>query len=213
MTTLTTRHRLPRLLVACALLAVAGCAGQPPSASPAQDGDYQVLGNPNAKVALIEFTDLQCPYCARFATTVFPELRRRYIDTGKVRFETYDMPLSFHRYAMAAAIAARCAGEQGKYWEFREAVFRNQVTLPSGPYDDLARQFGLDLGRFDECRKNPRIEADVRADVALAQKNGFSSTPTFVVGRVIEGGIPGELILGAQPLEFFVAKLDALLAQ
>lgn len=207
---LTTR-RLPGLLLTCALLAVSGCAGQRPA--PAASVDFQVLGNPQAKVALIEFTDLQCPYCARFATTVFPELRRRYIDTGKVRFESYDMPLSFHRYAMAAAIAARCAGEQGKYWEFREALFRNQADLPSGPYDALAKQFGLDLGRYTECRRNPRTEAAVRADLALARQNGFDSTPTFVVGRVIDGGIPGELIRGAQPLEFFVAKLDALLAQ
>ena len=78
---------------------------------------------------IIEFTDLQCPYCARFARDTWPQLRERYIDTGKVRFATRDLPLPFHEFALPAAVASRCAGRQGKFWEYREALFRDQSLL------------------------------------------------------------------------------------
>jgi protein-disulfide isomerase len=184
----------------------------PAEAAP-QGSDYRTLGSPRAQVVIIEFTDLQCPFCSRFSLQVFPELRQRYVDKGLVRFESHDLPLHFHAHAMPAAIAARCAGEQGKFWEFREAVFRRQAELPGAPYDSIASQLGLDLPAFSACRAEPRVAQEVRADAELAAANGIDGTPSFVIGRMEGDRMPGELLVGAQPLEVFVAKLDALLAQ
>ena len=99
-------------------------------------------------MTIIEFTDLQCPYCARFALETWPILRARYVETGKVHFVARDLPLSFHEFALPAAVAARCAGEQGRFWEYREALFRGQSKLATAPYDEIARRFGLDVARF-----------------------------------------------------------------
>jgi len=174
--------------------------------------DFNVLGREDAPVTIIEFTDLQCPYCARFAASTFPELRKAYIDTGKVRFASRDLPLPMHAFAIPAAVASRCAGEQGHFWDYREALFAAQSKLGQEPYTDLARKLGLDPERFDACRKDGRQEAAVRADLAIARGAGISSTPSFVIGRVVAGQFVGEIVAGAQPLTVFEAKIDALLA-
>jgi protein-disulfide isomerase len=174
--------------------------------------EFNVLGREDAPVSIIEFTDLQCPYCARFAMQTFPELRRNYIDTGKLRFASCDLPLPFHAFAVPAAVAARCAGEQGKFWEYREALFKEQSRLGTAPYDELAHRLGLDVRRFGECRTDGRQEAEVRADAALAQSHGIGSTPSFVVGRLVDGVFQGETFSGAKPYEEFAARIDALLA-
>jgi protein-disulfide isomerase len=174
--------------------------------------DFNVLGREDAPVTIIEFTDLQCPYCARFAASTFPELRKAYVDTGKVRFASRDLPLPMHAFAIPAAVAARCAGEQGHFWDYREALFAAQSRLAQEPYADLARKLGLDPVRFDACRKDGRQEAAVRADLAIARGAGISSTPSFVIGHVVAGQFVGEIVNGAQPLAVFQAKIDALLA-
>jgi protein-disulfide isomerase len=209
------------------LVAVAGCAaggGSPTHTAPqagtatsgttAQPaGDYRVLGAAEAPVTVIEFTDLQCPYCARFALTTWPQLRERYVDSGKVQFVSRDLPLSFHPYALPAAVASRCAGDQGRFWEYREALFRGQAQLANAPYAALAERLGLDVARFEACRADPALAAAVRDDAALAARNGIASTPTFVIGRVVDGQFQGEILSGAQPLETFAQKIDALLAE
>ena len=162
---------------------------------------------------IIEFTDLQCPYCARFARDTWPLLRERYVDTGKVRFATRDLPLPFHAFALPAAVAARCAGQQGKFWEYREALFRNQSMLGQDRYAELAATFGMDAGRFESCRADPAVLEAVRADAALAASSGIASTPSFVIGRVVNGEFEGEVIAGAQPFEVFQQRLDSLLQQ
>lgn len=170
-----------------------------------------MLGREDAPVSIVEFTDLQCPYCAQFATQTFPDIRRNYIDTGKVRFASRDLPLPFHAFAFPAAVAARCAGEQGKFWEFREALFAGQSRLGTALYDELARRFGMDVDRFGACRRDGRQQANVRADLALAQSQGIRSTPNFVIGRMVNGSFEGEMISGARPYEEFAARIDALL--
>jgi protein-disulfide isomerase len=162
---------------------------------------------------IIEFTDLQCPYCARFARDTWPLLRERYVDTGKVRFATRDLPLPLHEFALPAAVAARCAGQQGKFWEYREALFRDQSLLSQGRYAELAGEFGLDRTRFESCRADPAVLAAVRADAALAASSGIGSTPSFVIGRVVNGEFEGELMSGAKPFEVFQQRLDSLLQQ
>ena len=214
-------------LATWALVAIAGCATDLASRDPAEpqggaatgattgqpSGDFRVLGAADAPVTVIEFTDLQCPYCARFALTTWPQLRERYVDSGKVQFVSRDLPLSFHPYALPAAVASRCAGDQGHYWEYREALFRGQAQLANAPYAALAGRMSMDVARFEACRADPAIAAAVRDDAALASRNGIASTPTFVIGRVVDGQFQGEIVSGAQPLEAFAQKIDALLAE
>lgn len=192
----------------------AACASSPPQPAPSRQvpsADFNVLGREDAPVSIVEFTDLQCPYCARFATQTFPEIKRNYIDTGKLRFASRDLPLPFHSFALPAAVASRCAGEQGRFWDFREALFTGQSHLGTAPYEELAKHFGLDVARFEACRRDGRQEANVRADLALAQSQGIASTPSFVIGRLVNGTFVGEIFSGARPYEEFAARIDALL--
>jgi protein-disulfide isomerase len=172
---------------------------------------FNELGRRDAPVTIIEFTDLQCPYCARFAAETFPQLRRNFIDTGRVRFASRDLPLPRHAQAVPAAVAARCAGEQGRFWEYREALFAARATLSPELYVALARRLGLDEPRFAACRADGRQEANVRSDVALAAGSGITGTPSFVIGRLVDGRFQGEVIKGAQPYAAFAARIDALL--
>ncbi len=211
-------HRLiPPALAALAVL-LAGCAATP--AAPVADttatapaAAFNVIGRDDAPVTIIEFTDLQCPYCARYASQTFPRLKREYVDTGKLRYTSRDLPLAFHSFALPAAVASRCAGEQGRFWEYREALFASQSLLGTEPYGRIAGQLGLDVERLEACRSDGGQESSVRADLAMAAQHGIRSTPTFVIGRVVDGEFQGEVVSGAQPYEFFKAKLDALLAE
>ena len=201
-------------LIIALLLASGGCTAAPATeatgtAAPTQP--FNVLGPEDAPVTIIEFTDLQCPYCARFATQTFPQLRRNYIDTGRARFASQDLPLPRHAFAVPAAVAARCAGEQGRFWEFREALFSAQAKLRDEPYADLARKFGLDLVKFAACRSDERQTARVLEGIELARANGITSTPTFLIGRLVDGQFQGDKISGAQPYDVIAAKIDELL--
>jgi protein-disulfide isomerase len=202
----------PALLATAVLLA--GCAASPrdPGAGAPPATPFNVIGREDAPVTIIEFTDLQCPYCARYASQTFPQLKRDYVDTGRLRYTSRDLPLPFHSFALPAAVASRCAGEQGRFWEYRDALFAAQATLGSEPYGRIAAALGLDVARLEACRGDGRQEAEVRADLALAAQHGIRSTPTFIIGRVVDGEFQGEVMSGAQPYEAFQAKLDALLA-
>jgi len=208
------RPALPAFLVTTALLG--GCATPPvepaaeASSSPAATA-FNVAGREDAPVTIIEFTDLQCPYCARYAMETFPRLKRDYIDTGLLRYSSRDLPLPIHPFALPAAVAARCAGEQGRFWEYREALFASQAQLGTAPYSRIARDLGLDVERLEACRRDGRQEAEVRAELALAGQQGIVGTPTFVIGRVVDGEFQGEVVSGAKPYGFFKAKLDALI--
>lgn len=202
----------PRTLLVAASLAVAGCAATSTTPAVTQaTAPFNVLGREDAPVAIIEFTDLQCPYCARFAAQTFPRLRREYIDSGRLRYASRDLPLPFHSFAMPAAVASRCAGEQGRFWEYREALFAAQDRLGREPYAEVAQSLGLDVARLDACRRDGRSSEAVRADLELARSYGITSTPTFVIGRVVDGEFQGEVISGAQPYEVFAGKIEALL--
>jgi len=208
-------RRLPLAPLLGAVLLLAGCAATPrETASTGRAGAaaaFNVLGREDAPVTIIEFTDLQCPYCARHARQTFPALRRDYIDTGKLRYASRDLPLPFHRFALPAAVAARCAGEQGRFWEYRDALFAAQQALPSAPYARIAQDLGLDVAQLEACRNEDRQAAEVRADIERAQANGIRSTPSFVIGRVVNGEFRGEAFSGARPYEDFKDRIEALL--
>jgi protein-disulfide isomerase len=176
------------------------------------DGTFNVLGREDAPVAMVEFSDLQCPYCATYALQTFPQLKRAYIDTGKVHYAAVSFPLPMHAYAFPAAVAARCAGAQGKFWQFRDAIFADQAQLAFDPYDALAGKLGLDVAKFKSCRRDIRQDSYVREDLAMARRDGITSTPSFMIGRVVDGELQAETMSGAKSFEEFSAVIDKILA-
>jgi protein-disulfide isomerase len=217
------------LLSAMLVVALAGCAapagqdaemvstvgGRSAAAAPARPAppDPMALGNADAPLMIVEFSDYQCPYCRRFHAEVLPELRRNYIDTGKVRLVFKDLPLPMHREALPAAVAARCAAAQGKYWEMNEALFANQADLSADLYPRIAKALGLDLKGFEACRADPATAQTVMGDARGAQQFGLSSTPSFLIGRREGERLRVESVgRGFAAYPVFAHELDKLLA-
>lgn len=186
-------------------------APQPQVAKVSNLGGYS-LGRPDAPLTMVEFTDLQCPYCRQFATTTFDELKRNWIDTGKLRYVSRDFPLEFHQQAMNAARAARCSGEQGKFWEMRWALMRNANLLSPAFITKTAADLKLDTQVFTACSASTKFDAAIQADMVEAVNVGVTGTPTFVVGRTTASGIEGPVLVGALPYAKFDAKLTELLS-
>jgi protein-disulfide isomerase len=160
----------------------------------------------------VEFTDLQCPYCRQFALTAFDEIKKNWIDTGKLRYISRDFPIDvLHPHAMAAARAARCAGEQGKFWEMRLALVRNANLLSADFIGKTAADLKLDAKAFSACAATAKFDAEIQAEMREGAKLGIDGTPTFVIGRTTPGGIEGPLIVGALPYAQFDQKLRELL--
>jgi protein-disulfide isomerase len=172
-----------------------------------------VLGAADAPVTVVEFTDYQCPFCKRFHDRTWPEIRKNYVDTGKVRFLVRDLPLPFHEHAMPAAVAARCAGEQGKYWPARDLLFGAQETLSAEAVRKAMLGIGLAAAAYDACARRPDWQQSIQVDVAEAERIGINGTPGFVVTRKSGGQLEGTLVLGAQPYAVFASRIDALLAE
>jgi protein-disulfide isomerase len=160
----------------------------------------------------VEFTDLQCPFCRQFALTSFDEIKKNWIDTGKLRFISRDFPLDFHAQAMPAARASRCAGEQGKFWEMRLALVRNANLLSAEYITRTAADLKLDAPAFSSCSASTKYDAEIAAELEEGTRLGLTGTPTFVVGRTNATAIEGPMIVGALPYAQFDAKLKALLA-
>jgi protein-disulfide isomerase len=177
------------------------------------DSTRQVLGNPDAPLTLVEFTDYQCPFCKRFHDRSWPELKKNYVDTGKVRYIVRDMPLSFHANALPAAIAARCAGEQGQFWKVHEVLFNAQDTLSAAMARSTALASGIVAAQFDKCNADPATLKAVEADVAEANRIGVTGTPGFVLAKKHGAKLDGVLILGAQPTNVFSSRIDEMLAE
>jgi protein-disulfide isomerase len=169
-----------------------------------------MLGSKQAPLTIVEFTDYQCPFCQRFHVTAFPELKKAYIDTGKVRFYSKDMPLDFHPNAMRAAMAARCAGEQGKFWELRDTMGANPNSLDIEHIVNFAANLKLDTGVLRGCIDAGKYKDIVQNDVLEAMKIGANGTPTFIVGKSVGEGVDGELVVGAMPFQMFDSKLKEL---
>jgi protein-disulfide isomerase len=171
-----------------------------------------MLGRPEAPLTMVEFTDLQCPYCNRFATQTFDAIKKGWIDTGRLRFFSHDFPLPMHQQAHRAARAARCAGEQGKYWELRADLVRNGASLGPDFITQRAAALKLDMAAFAACLDSTRFDADIAQDQRDGSAAGVEGTPTFIVGRTVPEGLDGILIVGALPYEVFDQRLKELLA-
>lgn len=172
-----------------------------------------VLGRPDAPLTMVEFTDLQCPFCRQYVTVTFDEIRKNWIDTGKLRYISRDFPLDFHPQAMPAARAARCAGEQGKFWEMRLALMRNANLLSPAYITKTAADLKLDAPAFAACTASTKFDADIQADMQDGAKIGVGGTPTFVIGKTTASGLEGPMMVGAMPYAQFDAKLKELFAK
>jgi len=174
------------------------------------------LGRHDAPLTMIEFADLQCPYCRQFHVTTFDQLKKDYIDTGKVRYISRDFPLdTLHPQAMQAAVAARCAADQGHFWEMRHAILvNNQQLAAPDAFANLARELKLDAAQFKTCTADAaRFKKEFEIDSTEGRNIGVSGTPTFVIGQATADGLDGVRIVGAQPYANFEAKLKELLAK
>jgi len=163
-------------------------------------GDLEPRGPANAPITLIAFSDYECPYCKRAETTV-EEVLKAYPD--KIRYYHRDFPLDFHANARPAAMAARCANEQGKFWPYRTALFTSADLSPDR-FKAIADETGLDRAKFDECLASDKFAGAIDKDMADGQTVGVNGTPAFFVN--------GRVLSGAQPLEAFKQAIDAELA-
>jgi protein-disulfide isomerase len=164
--------------------------------------DDPVRGNAAAPITIVEFSDYQCPFCARVNPTL-AKVREAYGDRVKVVFK--DFPLGNHPQAPKAAEAARCAGDQSKYWEMHDAMFANQRALDVPALKQTARAIGLNGTNFDQCLDSGKWAAAVRSGTELGEKMGVNSTPTLYVN--------GRALIGAVPFENFKALIDEELAK
>jgi len=178
--------------------------------------DDPFKGDPNAQVTIVEYSDFQCPFCSRFFQQTLPLIEENYINTGKVKLVYKDLPLdSLHPNARPVHIAAECADEQGKFWEYHDALFEKQSEWQRLSSSDLqttliqyADDFGLQAASFEACLNSPEMAEEVNADFLQAASYGATGTPTFFIGNEKDGFIK---LVGAQPYVTFQAVIDAQL--
>ena len=169
-------------------------------------------GRKDAPLTIIEYTDYQCPYCARHVRSILPKIQKNYIDTGKVRYVLKDFPLSFHKLAAKAGEAGHCAGEQGKYWEMHDLMFENQKALGRSALMAYAEQLGVDRDAFEACVDSARYAGRVAQSLNAGQMSGISGTPSFVIGYSDGDSVKSKKLLrGAVGFSIFQSHLDALL--
>jgi len=169
------------------------------------------FGDPNAKIAIVEFTDYQCPYCGRHTQSVLPIIKKQLIETGKAKYVMYDFPLGFHAQAKPAAIAARCAGQQDKYWEMHDALFKQQRELGLSLFRATASEMELDEAAFSDCLSDPTVAASVDSNFDYGGQIGVSGTPKFFVGKVKNNVMTDVIVInGAQGFSAFSSAIARL---
>ena len=199
----------------------------------ASEDDDAVLGDSNAEVTIIEFSDYQCPFCRKFWTETYPELKSQYVDTGKAKIIFRDLPLDtncnsnlgnqLHPMACKSAEAAECvrekAGDLG-YWKFHDKMFSEQNILDSGSAsgsvtktvtytDDDLKKWAKDLGyEISSCLDSGKYKSEIMKDISDAGLAGGSGTPYFVIKK--SGEEKGTALSGAQPLSAFKAVIDGM---
>jgi len=156
-----------------------------------------VKGNPDAKLAIVEFSDFQCPFCGRVEPTL-KQIEKEY--GGQVRIVFKHLPLSIHPKAPAAHAAAEAAHQQGKFWEMHDLIFSNQRAMSEEKYLEYAQQLGLDMDKFKADLGSEEVQKRVKQDMAEASKLGVTGTPAFFVN--------GRFLSGAQPFSSFQSLID-----
>ena len=174
-----------------------------------------VIGNPNAPITIIEFSDFQCPFCARFHVETLPSIMNEYINDGQVKLVFRDFPIqSIHSNALAASVASECANEQGKFKEMHDILFENQKEWNNQNTDNAINtfiQYASDMGleeEFNSCLKNAKYVEEIQKDLDDGRTYGITGTPGFFIGNDQIGFIE---LKGAQPFENFKKVIDSQL--
>lgn len=194
-----------------------GGGGPPPVKAPEKVSVAGELfrGEAGASLAIIEYADFECPFCRRFEHDTWPQIRDAYVKTGKVKYYYRDFPLPFHEHSTSAAQAARCAGEQGKFWEMHDSLFEGPAALSSADVQRRAGALGIDVTRFDGCVSGGHPGGTIQKSVAEATQMQVSGTPTFLIGTIAPNGDVvnvRQTMVGAYPFEAFKEKIEPLLA-
>lgn len=177
--------------------------------------DGRVRGQAKAPVTLIEYSDFTCGYCLKFFKETWPKIQAQYVDTGKVKFIYRDYPRADQGPAVEAAVAARCAGGQGKYWAMHDRLFAEGGRLDQAVILRHATAIGLSQPAFERCMKDKASLASIFADRDEANRWGFHGTPGFILLRTASEPTekePAIAIPGAFPFEMFAEEIDRLLA-
>ena len=175
-----------------------------------------IIGNPDAKISIIEFSDFQCPFCARFHIQTLPSILEEYIDEGKVKLVFRDFPIqSIHPNAFPASVAAECANEQGKFREMHDKLFDNQNQWSRQQtadavlmFNQYAEEIKLDQEIFESCLSNGKYIDEIKKDLEDGRDYGVSGTPGFFIGNDKIGYVE---LKGAQPFDSFKKVIDAQL--
>jgi len=178
--------------------------------------DDPIIGNANASITIIEFSDFQCPFCARFHNQTLPLILEEYIQEGKVKLVFRDFPIqSIHHNALPASVAAECANEQSKFKEMHDVLFKNQNEWNKQETVDALTLFSqyavgikLDQEVFDACLTSGKYIEEIRNDLNDGRDYGVSGTPGFFIGNDKIGYVE---LKGAQPFENFKKIIDAQL--
>ena len=163
-----------------------GVVAAQPAAPAAEDNATRSKGSADAPVTIIEYSDFQCPFCSRWVEQTYPSLLKDYVDSGKVRLEFRDFPLSFHPNADEAAVASNCAAEQDAYWAMHDMLFSGQSNWSELPdakptFIGYAGDLGLDTAAFEACLSSGKFDETIQQDIAAGQKAGVSGTPSFLI--------------------------------
>ena len=186
------------------------------------DDDAGLGDKKKAKVAIVEFTDFECPFCKRFHADTFDTIVKDYVDTGKAIIVTRDFPLSFHdpKATEEAALAECVRKEKGDaaYFAFGTSLYENTLTngkgLPEGKQADLIARLGANVKSVTACAASSAVKEEIAADIADGSAAGVSGTPSFVIGVLQEdGSVVGERVVGALPTEGFKAKMEQYLSK
>ena len=180
-----------------------------------KEAERHSLGKPDAPLVLVEFTDYECGYCKRFFEQTFARIKEQFIDTGKLRFVSRNMPMQSHPQSGPAALALLSAAEQKEeeYWKMRGWLFQNIRDLSPTTLTGYATEAGLDRAKFEAGIASKKHDAEVREDVRAARAIGITGTPSFVLGTSDGQMIRGERIIGSKPFSVFKRKIEAFLAK
>lgn len=179
----------------------------------ADAADLRVRGNSDAPVTLIEYSDFTCGYCLKFFRETWPRIQAKYVETGKVRFVYRDYPRADQGPGVDAAIAARCAGDQGRYWAMHDRLFADGGRLDATTFDRHAKALGLDTASFSACMRDGRHVDSIFHDRQEGARWGFRGTPGFVLMPTGRGGDTAVMIPGAFPYQVFEEEIERLLAR
>jgi protein-disulfide isomerase len=192
--------------------AAAAAPAQAPLPKTMDTAGILVKGDPNAPITIVEFTDMQCPFCGRYAENTLSKIDQEYIKTGKVRYIVKDFPLeAIHPNALRAAEATHCAAEQNRAWDMHDRLFANQQKLTREDITAYAAALGLDAAKFQACLESDRYAADIRKEIAAGQSSGVNGTPTFFLGvsdAQPDQMKPQRMLSGALDFSVFKSVLD-----